>query len=76
MYDGESDGCNELYAASLDGTSVGCIDGPNEGTRLGPKVGPCDGCTEGTAVVGDALGFREGLRLGPRDGARLGESDG
>jgi hypothetical protein len=74
--DGESDGCNELYAASIDGASVGCIDGPNEGTRLGPKVGPCDGCAEGAAVVGDALDLRLGLRLGLRDGARLGESDG
>jgi hypothetical protein len=73
--DGESDGCNELYAASLDGTSVGCSDGPNEGTRLGPKVGPCDGCAEGAAVVGDALDLRVGLRLGLRKGARLGESD-
>ena len=33
--DGESDGCSELYWVALVGASVGCIDGSEDGARLG-----------------------------------------
>jgi hypothetical protein len=86
--DGESDGCSELYWVALVGTSVGCIDKPEDGARVGIGLrANCDtsirgsvlGTTEG-AVLGGVykrrVGRKVGVPLGAAVGAKLGAREG
>ena len=49
---------------------------PFDGAKLGSRVGPCDGSTEGAAVVGSMLGASEGVLVGRRDDPMLGKEEG
>ncbi len=73
---GKSDGWSELYCAALVGASVGGLEGPSDGARLGIIMGmelmPCTA----TAVDSTAVGGREGAELGKVDGATVGRRDG
>ena len=86
--DGESDGCSELYWVALVGTSVGWIDKPEDGARVGIGLranfdtsvsSSVRGTAEG-AVLGDVykrrVGRKVGIPLGPVVGAKLGARDG
>ena len=86
--DGESDGCSELYWVALVGTSVGWIDKPEDGARVGMGLrANCDtsvsssalGATEGAMLGGvykRRVGRKVGIPLGPIDGAKLGAREG
>ncbi len=88
--DGESDGCSALYWVGLVSTSVGCIDKPEDGARVGIGLrANCDtsirgsvlGTTEG-AVLGGVysytrrVGRKVGVPLGAAVGAKLGAREG
>ena len=86
--DGESDGCSELYWVALVGTSVGWIDKPEDGARVGIGLrANCDtsvsssvrGTAEG-AVLGGVykrrVGRKVGMPLGLVVGAKLGGREG
>ena len=65
-----------MYWAAVVGASVGDLDGPSDGARLGIIMGmelmPCTATAVGsTAVVGS-----EGAELGKVDGATVGRREG
>jgi hypothetical protein len=89
--DGDSDGCSELYWVALVGTSVGCIDKPEDGTREGMGLrancetsicGSVLGTTEGAVLVGvykgrvGRVGRKVGMPLGAVVGVKLGTREG
>ncbi len=65
-----------MYWAALVGTSVGDLEGPSDGARLGIIMGmelmPCTA----TAVDSTAVDGSEGAELGKVDGASVGRRDG
>jgi hypothetical protein len=89
--DGDSDGCSELFWVALVGTSVGCIDMPEDGTREGVGLrancetsicGSVLGTTEGAVLVGvyngkvGRVGRKVGMPLGAAVGVKLGTREG
>jgi hypothetical protein len=89
--DGDSDGCSELFWVALVGTSVGCIDMPEDGTREGVGLrancetsicGSVLGTAEGAVLVGvyngkvGRVGRKVGMPLGAAVGVKLGTREG
>ena len=77
--DGESDGCSELYWVALVGASVGCIEGPEDGARLGMGLrANCDTsiCGSNVSICGSVLGTTEGAVLGGVYKRRVGRKVG
>ena len=86
--DGESDGCSELYWVALVGASVGCIDKPEDGARVGMRLRANSDTSVSSSVLGTTenavlggvykrrVGRKVGMPLGAAVGAKLGAREG